>query len=689
MVSSTFRLLILCTQLALIILIININITHAQLQPPEIPSAVCDNNKGNYTTNSTCQKNLNNLLSSLLSNGNGYGFYNSSGSDRVYAIGLCRGDVKSDACGKCLTDATYVLPEACPNQKEAIGWYDNCMLRYSNRSLYGLLQTIPSYFSWNVQNVSSTNLDAFNQKLTALFNGLTSEAAGGGDLRTFAVGNASVGASSNVTIYGLAQCTPDLSEVNCTNCLDDALGDIPTCCSGKVGGRVVTPSCNIRYETYSFFDSTTETPSPSPPLATPSSAPPPSLGTDTIPRGKKSNTSRTVIITVVTIVVFLLLIISICIYLRWKKRKEKLEGDEIGTEALQFDFNSIKIATNNFSEANKLGRGGFGAVYRGRLWNEEDIAVKRLSRDSAQGDIEFKNEVALVAKLQHRNLVRLLGFCLEGNERLLVYEFVPNASLDKFIFDPIKRAHLDWDSRYKIIVGIGRGLLYLHEDSRLRIIHRDMKASNVLLDAEMHPKIADFGMARLFDLDQTQGETSRVVGTYGYMAPEYVMRGQFSVKSDVYSFGVLVLEIISGQKNSSFHHGGHVEDLLSYAWKSWKEGTASNLVDPMLKNGSRPEIMRCIHIGLLCVQQTIADRPTMAAVILMLTSSSVDNLPVPSQPAFFMDGGGIGSSSDMSLGWENSSGVTGSDPSRSGSAQKSPHEVSIPITSYLLSANGS
>ncbi|XP_020410184.1 cysteine-rich receptor-like protein kinase 26 [Prunus persica] len=672
MVSSTFRLLIL---LALqIIITINTDFTHAQIQPPKIPTAVCDNNKGNYTTNSTYLKNLNDLLSSLLFNRNGYGFYNSSrgqNADRVYAMGLCRGDIKSDGCGKCLSDATYVLTESCPNQKEAIGWYDNCMLRYSNRSLYGLMETIPAYYMWNVQNVSSTILDAFNQKLAALLNGLTSEAAGVDDLK-FAVGNASVGASSNVTIYGLAQCTPDLSEVNCTHCLDDALAAIPTCCSGKVGGRVVRPSCNITYESYSFFDDTTETPSPSPP----SSAPPPSPGTDTIPRGKKSNTSRTVIITVVTIVVFLLLFISICICLRWKKRNEKLEGDEIGTEALQFDFNSIKIATNNFTEANKLGRGGFGAVYRGRLWNEEDIAVKRLSRDSAQGDIEFKNEVALVAKLQHRNLVRLLGFCLEGNERLLVYEFVPNASLDKFIFDPLKRT-------------FGLGLLYLHEDSRLRIIHRDMKASNVLLDAEMHPKIADFGMARLLDLDQTQGETSRVVGTYGYMAPEYVMRGQFSVKSDVYSFGVLVLEIISGQKNSSFRHGGHVEDLLSYAWKSWKEGTALNLVDPMLKNGSRPEIIRCIHIGLLCVQQTIADRPTMAEVILMLTSSSVDNLPVPSQPAFFMDGGGIGSSSDMSLGWENSSGVTGSDPSRSGSAQKSPHEVSISIPIYLLSANGS
>ncbi|XP_050157477.1 cysteine-rich receptor-like protein kinase 10 [Malus sylvestris] len=181
------------------------------------------------------------------------------------------------------------------------------------------------------------------------------------------------------------------------------------------------------------------------------------------------------------------------------------EADEIlDTEALQFDLGSIRTATNNFSEANKLGRGGFGAVYRGRFLNQEDIAVKRLSKDSAQGDIEFKNEVTLVAKFQHRNLVRLLGFCLEGNERLLIYEFVPNASLDHFIFDPTRRTHLDWDSRYKIIFGIGRGLLYLHEDSHLKIIHRDLNASNILLDVEMQPKIADFGMARLFDLDQTR-----------------------------------------------------------------------------------------------------------------------------------------------------------------------------------------
>ncbi|XP_062021354.1 cysteine-rich receptor-like protein kinase 44 [Rosa rugosa] len=324
------------------------------------------------------------------------------------------------------------------------------------------------------------------------------------------------------------------------------------------------------------------------------------------------------------------------------------------TYDLQVPFRSIRDATNDFSESNKLGRGGFGVVYRGRLWDEIDVAVKRLSRDSSQGDIEFKNEVELVAKLHHRNLVRLLGFCLEGSERILIYEFVPNASLDHFIFDPIKREQLDWAIRYKIIIGIGRGLLYLHEDSRLKIIHRDLKASNILLDSEMNPKIADFGLARLFDTDQTRGETNRIAGTYGYMAPEYVMRGHFSVKSDVYSFGVLVLEIITGQKNSSFQHEEDAEVLLSYAWNSWREGTALNLIDPMLRSGfSGPEIMRCIHIALLCVQQSVAARPTMAAVNHMYSSNSL-SLPAPSQPAFFMHGG-IGSSSNTSSGGDNKS----------------------------------
>ncbi|XP_022720564.1 putative receptor-like protein kinase At4g00960 isoform X2 [Durio zibethinus] len=356
--------------------------------------------------------------------------------------------------------------------------------------------------------------------------------------------------------------------------------------------------------------------------------------------GNGNNTTRTIIIVIASVVgVLILIIISIYIFMRRKKTPEKVETKDeiIGAESLRIDFDSVLAATNNFSDANKLGHGGFGAVYK--LPNGQEVAVKRMYRKSQQGDIEFKNEVLLLAKLQHHNLIRFLGFCLEGHEKILISEFVPNRSLDHFIFgkvsDRTKRAQLDWKTRYKIIEGIARGLLYLHEDSKLRIIHRDLKPSNILLDADMIPKISGFGMARPLGRDETQGSTVRIVGTYGYMAPEYAMQGHFSVKSDVFSFGVLLLEIISGQKNNSFCHGENNEFMLNFAWKNWREGTALNLIDPTLSDFSRNEIMRCIHIALLCVQENVAGRPTMAAVIFMLNSFSTI-LPVPSQPAFCM-----------------------------------------------------
>ncbi|XP_058071415.1 cysteine-rich receptor-like protein kinase 10 [Magnolia sinica] len=260
-----------------------------------------------------------------------------------------------------------------------------------------------------------------------------------------------------------------------------------------------------------------------------------------------------------------------------------LGQDEVHTQELpMIDLATIQAATNDFSEGNKLGQGGFGPVYKGLLPDGKEIAVKRLSRSSRQGLEELKNEVTLIARLQHRNLVRLLYCCIEKGEKLLVYEYMPNTSLDVFLFDPIKQVELDWERHHTIVGGVARGLLYLHEDSSLRIIHRDMKASNVLLDNEMNPKISDFGMARIFGGNQSEVNTNRVVGTYGYMAPEDAMRGLFSVKSDVYSVGVLLLEIVSGKRNTSLNFPEHAQSLLTYTWRLWRDRRAMEMVDPFL-----------------------------------------------------------------------------------------------------------
>ncbi|XP_072987078.1 G-type lectin S-receptor-like serine/threonine-protein kinase B120 isoform X2 [Typha latifolia] len=316
--------------------------------------------------------------------------------------------------------------------------------------------------------------------------------------------------------------------------------------------------------------------------------------------------------------------------------EERDEGK--GSELPLFTFGSIATATSNFSDSNKLGHGGFGHVYKGLLPGGEEIAVKRLSRSSGQGIEEFKNEVILIAKLQHRNLVRLIGCCIEGEEKILIYEYLPNKSLDAFLFDPTKQASLDWKMRFNIIEGIARGLLYLHRDSRLRIVHRDLKASNILLDEEMNPKISDFGMARIFGRDQNQVSTNRVVGTYGYMSPEYAMEGLFSVKSDVYSFGILILEIISGKRNSSFHHIEECPNIVGYAYQLWKEDKAEELIDPSIRSSCPiQQVVRSIHIALLCVQDRVNERPDIPYVILMLSSlSSV--LPTPKPPTFRFHG---------------------------------------------------
>ncbi|XP_042485666.1 putative G-type lectin S-receptor-like serine/threonine-protein kinase At1g61610 [Macadamia integrifolia] len=301
-----------------------------------------------------------------------------------------------------------------------------------------------------------------------------------------------------------------------------------------------------------------------------------------------------------------------------------------------FDFDSVKMATNNFSFCNKIGEGGFDIVYKGNLSTRQAIAVKRLSRTSGQGMTEFKNEIMLISKLQHRNLVKLVGVCIEGEEKLLLYEYLSNKSLDKILFDPSKQAELDWTKRFRIIKGVACGLLYLHRDSRLKVIHRDLKASNILLDEHMNPKISDFGMARIFGWKQDLANTNRVVGTYGYMAPEYALEGVFSEKSDVFSFGILLLEIVSGVKNKSFFHDEQHLSLLGYAWQLWNDGKGMQLVDQRVINScDQLEAMRCIHIGLLCVQDYAVDRPTMYKVVSMLTTETT--LTPPKMPLYIRD----------------------------------------------------
>nr|AID21661.1 At4g21400p-like protein [Arabidopsis lyrata] len=611
--------------------------------------------RGNFTANSTFAGNLNRLVSSLSSlKSKSYGFYNLSSGDSsgegVYAIGLCRREVKRDDCLSCIQKAARNLTEQCPRTKQAVVWYTHCMFRYSNMIIYGRKETTPTLSFQAGKNISA-NRDEFDRLQIELLDRLKGIAAAGGPNRKYAQGSGS-GVAGYPQFYGSAHCTPDLSEQDCNDCLVFGFEKIPRCCDGQVGLRWFFPSCSFRFETWRFyeFDSDLE---PDPPAIQPADSPTSAARTERTGKGKGG--SKVNIAIVIPVVLVVLFAICLCLVLKWKKNKSggRVKGpnaeDEF-SDSLLVDFETLKAATDNFSPENELGRGGFGSVYKGVFSGGQEIAVKRLSCTSGQGDIEFKNEILLLAKLQHRNLVRLLGFCIEGQERILVYEFIKNASLDNFIFGNVfpplaqydvtdleKRQLLEWGVRYKMIGGVARGLLYLHEDSRYRIIHRDLKASNILLDQEMNPKIADFGLAKLFDTDQTSTHrfTSRIAGTYGYMAPEYAIYGQFSVKTDVFSFGVLVIEIITGKGNNNGRskNDEDAENLLSWVWRCWREDIILSVIDPSLTTGSRSEILRCIHIGLLCVQESAASRPTMDSVALMLNSYSY-TLPTPSRPAF-------------------------------------------------------
>ncbi|KAL4311332.1 hypothetical protein GQ457_01G041520 [Hibiscus cannabinus] len=331
---------------------------------------------------------------------------------------------------------------------------------------------------------------------------------------------------------------------------------------------------------------------------------------------------KKIIIVVGAVVLFLILVLMILGVLWWKgllwdriSREEELRGLDLKTGV--FTLRQIKAATDNFDAANKIGEGGFGSVYKGILLDGTIIAVKKLSPRSKQGNREFVNEIGMISGIQHPNVVRLYGCCAEGNQLLLVYEYMENNSLAHVLFEEVQ-LKLDWPTRLRICIGIAKGLAFLHEDSPLRIVHRDIKATNVLLDRDINPKISDFGLAKLDEEENTHIST-RVAGTIGYMAPEYALWGYLTYKADVYSFGVVALEIVAGKNNMKYRPDENFVCLLDWALVLQQKGNLLELVDPKLNTKfDKEEAIRIIKVALLCTNTSPALRPTMSGVVSML-----------------------------------------------------------------------
>ncbi|XP_044468032.1 probable LRR receptor-like serine/threonine-protein kinase At1g56140 isoform X2 [Mangifera indica] len=371
------------------------------------------------------------------------------------------------------------------------------------------------------------------------------------------------------------------------------------------------------------------------PLISAISATPDFRPTVRAPTTEKNRTGMIVGIVVGVGVAFLLVLAVFFIV----KRRKKLQNDDeellgMDVKPYTFSYAELRNATDGFSPANKLGEGGFGPVYKGKLSDGRVIAVKQLSVASHQGKSQFAAEIATISAVQHRNLVKLYGCCYEGAQRILVYEYLENNSLDQALFGN-SSLNLEWPTRYDICLGVARGLAYLHEESRLRIIHRDVKASNILLDVNLVPKISDFGLARLYDDTKTHIST-RVAGTIGYLAPEYAMRGHLTEKTDVFAFGVVTLEIVSGRPNSDSSLDEEMMYLLEWAWFLHENNRELELVDSKLSQYSEEEVRRLIGVALLCTQTLPSLRPSMSRVVAMLCGD-IEVSPVTSKPGYLTD----------------------------------------------------
>eukprot|EP00253_Pinus_taeda_P006541 PITA_06541 len=595
--------------------------------------------------------NLDMLIKDLVMNASQTGFCTSSygefeSPNKIYGLLQCSGDILSQQdCSNCSWEAVRSLRQTCGNSTGGQVMLDSCFLRYGNSSFFSELE-IDGFYLANINNMSTNYLQNFTSTAFNLLSNLSEAYVCGNN--EFAKERAPY--SSVGTVYGRVQCWRYISMEECRYCLEIARSNLHQCCSMKQRAQALLESCTVRYEIYAFFNTSPASP---PKGGDTSPAIPPKGGAQT-PRRNDTSSSPKRIEIILGVVGCVLLALGIGVFALRRKLKSAVisarqvtraqnegihehysESTLLKNKQVLFRLESLIESTDNFHESNKLGGGGFGSVYKGKAEDGKQIAVKRLSVRSSQGNEEFMNEVNVLANVRHRNLVKLLGCCAEGPERLIVYEYLPNKSLHTRLFDPDEHGKLlDWQTRCKIIMGIAGGLRYLHEESEPRIIHRDIKANNILLDKTLNPKIADFGLARLFPEDKSHIQT-RVAGTYGYMAPEYAMRGQLSMKADVYSFGVLVLEIVSGRKISDADFPQETQSLLEWAWRLYKHGQLLNMIDSTVRETCRVEqAVRCIHVALLCTQADAGIRPSISNVIMMISSCS-ETLPNPKKPTFF------------------------------------------------------
>ncbi|XP_066341437.1 L-type lectin-domain containing receptor kinase IX.1-like [Miscanthus floridulus] len=536
------------------------------------------------------------------------GFYNDSysgrssgpspsASDEVFGFVMCTIDSSWQGCQKCLDTApSYLLGTACPKSRMAAVMYGDCILRYSDQQPFFNDETDRGRIFFTA--VTDTFADVIDARWE-LMKRLIAEAASS-PLR-FANGSQAYNEGRSDT-YGVVQCRRDFDPTHCTECLNYQIQKLLTSYPNNTVASARGYSCYARYQADPFDTILV------PPADLPS---PPSKKDARLPLiiGLEAAAAASGIL-------FLLsLSIQIWLFSRWwQKRIDKDDMEEKfvnGAGPKRFCYNVLAAATGNFSDEQKLGEGGFGSVYRGILAELNlHVAIKRVSKGSRQGRKEYAAEVTIISRLRHRNLVQLIGWCHSHEELLLVYELMPNGSLDAHLY--IEERMLPWSLRYDIILGIGSALLYLHQDCEQGVLHRDIKPSNVMLDASFNAKLGDFGLARLVDHGQGP-HTTELAGTMGYMDPECMITGRFSTESDIYSFGVVLLEVACGrQPVRVLQHNNTAVHLTQPVSELYERGTILDAADPRLNENFDAREMECVLVvGLWCTQQDRSLRPSI------------------------------------------------------------------------------